>query len=363
MAGAGWQSVRPLELKARGADLVAAQFVKNPEPLLGPRARIYKDGSIVMQVSTIVGIDVSKNTLDYTWLPDGKAKQVANSTTGIASLIKKLQKIRPDLAVLEATGGYQTNLVTAMHEAGLALKVVNPRQVRDFARSLNRLGKTDALDARTLAEFGASRILVPDIPKDPKLENLSSVLRRREQIQYMVSIERSHLEHMSEQYKSKHGRIIKVLKEELLVADKVIKQLLECTPEFAEKNTILQSIPGIGFVTSATIIAELPELTDVGRKQASALVGLAPFNRDSGKYRGQRHISGGRARIRKVLYCALLPCRQYNPIVKEWFERFYTQRGKPYKVAMVACMRKLLSVMRAMLINKTQWESKSHVFS
>lgn len=315
-----------------------------------------------MQVPVIVGVDVSKSTLDYTWLPDGKAKHVTNTTRGIATLIKEIQKVCPQITVLEATGGYQNNFVAAMHEAGLPVKVVNPRQVRDFARSLNRLGKTDALDARTLAEFGQSRKLIADRPKVPQLAQISYLLKRRDQIQDMITAEKSHLEHTPEKYQKNMRELIDILLKHLHAADKEIKEIMSSNPDFATKDAIIQSIPGVGPVTAATLIAELPELSALGRKQACALVGVAPFNRDSGKYRGQRHIWAGRSQIRKVLYCAIRPCLRFNPTVNAWFERF-RKAGKPYKVAVVACMRKLLVIIRSMLISVTQWEQKKPIIS
>lgn len=315
-----------------------------------------------MQVSVIVGIDVSKSTLDYTWLPHGKVKQVANTSYGIVLLVKELQTLHPQMIVLEATGGYQNNLVAALHKASLPLKVVNPRQVRDFARSLNRLGKTDSLDALTLAEFGQSRKLIPDTPKDDSLAQISYLLRRREQLQGMITAEKSHLEHTPVQYHDEGIELIDILTKYLKAADKEIKKIIKSNEEFTKKSDIIQSIPGVGPVTAATLIAELPELPGLGRKQACALVGVAPFNRDSGKYRGQRHIWAGRASVRKVLYCTLRPCLQFNPIVSAWFEHF-RKMGKAYKVAVVACMRKLLVVIRAMLITKTTWEPKKVIIT
>ena len=160
-SGAGWQTVAALELKARGPGLVAALFMINPEPLLEPRARIYKDGSIIMQKSIFVGIDVSKSALDYTWLPDGKPSQAANTKAGINALIAQLKKLSPEMVALEATGGYQAALVERLHQANVPVHVANPRQIRDFARSLNRLGKTDRLDALTITQFAQSRKLEP----------------------------------------------------------------------------------------------------------------------------------------------------------------------------------------------------------
>ena len=346
-------------VKTRGAGLVAAQFVRNPEPLLGLKARINKAGSVIMQKSVTVGIDVSKNILDFICLPDGRPMHVANSKKGIATLVKTLQKITPNMVVLEASGGYQTAVVAAMHEAAIPFKVVNPRQVRDFARSLNRLGKTDSLDARTLAEFGLSRKLVPDTPKAPELVKISFLLRRREQLLQMITAEKSHLEQTPPEYQPEVTELMALITKRLKSVDKEISYTLQENPELAEQDKLIQSIPGIGPVTAATLIADLPEICSLGRKQICALAGVAPFNRDSGKYRGQRHIFAGRAGVRKTLYCALRPCLQFNPVVKRWFNHLISL-GKPYKVAAIACIRKLLVVIRAMLISNTHWNQNLH---
>jgi transposase len=352
--------VTPLERKARGTDLVAAQFIHNPEPLLGHKARINKDGKCIMQQHrTIVGIDVSKHTLDYVWLPHGKSEQAMNTPEGIASLVQRLQTLQPDMVVLEATGGYQDALASALHDAGIAYAVVNPRQVRDFARSLNRLGKTDKLDALTLAQFGESRKLAPTIPLTPGHREIAFLLTRREQIQGMIIAEKNHMEHASSKYLPEILDHVMNLGQRLKAIDKKIQEIIASTPEFAEQDRIVQSIPGVGPVMSATFIAGLPEIALTGRKQLGALVGLAPFNRDSGKYRGQRHIFAGRAKVRKVLYCVLRPCLQFNPVVKKWFEKFRAA-GKPYKVAAIACARKLLMVIRAMIISKTLWDASKY---
>lgn len=312
-----------------------------------------------MQKRTVVGIDVSKATLDYTWIPQGKASRTKNTTEGIASLVAALRKLQPEIVVMEATGGYQTALVTALHEAGIAYAVVNPRQVRDFARSLNRLGKTDTLDALTLAEFAQSRKLVPDTSKAPERVELSFLLRRREQLQGMITAEKSHLEHTPAQFRRELLELLGILAQRLKNIDKQIKQIIAATPVLAEQDAIIQSIPGVGPVTAATLLAFLPEITLLGRKQVCALVGVAPYNRDSGNYRGQRHIFAGRAQIRKVLYCALRPCLQFNPVAKKWFDHFLS-RGKAYKVAAIACVRKVLVVIRAMLVSNTHWNPNIH---
>lgn len=303
----------------------------------------------------IIGVDVSKATLDYTIQHDGRVDQVENNNAGIKKFIAWAKKQKSELVLLEATGGYQTLLVDALHEADVPVKVMNPRQVRDFAKSLNRLGKTDQLDARILVQFGQSRDLVPDEPKDKFLVRMSQVLLRRNQIQILITAEKNHLENATPEIALGIHQIITLLSKQLKELDKVIRSIIASNPEFFEQDAIVQSVPGLGPVVSATLLAEFPELTQVGRKEAAAIAGVAPFNRDSGKFRGKRHIAGGRGKVRTVLYCAMRPCLIHNAVVRAWFERFRAV-GKPYKVAVIACIRKLLSVLRAMLISKTTWD-------
>ena len=308
----------------------------------------------------IIGVDVSKATFDYTAQPAGRVDQVENNNAGIKKFVTWAKKQKPHLVLLESTGCYQTPLVDALHEAGVPVKVMNPRQVRDFAKSLNRLGKTDQLDARMLVQFGQSRELEPDEPKDKFLVRMSQILQRRNQIQILITAEKNHLESAAPEIAPGIDQIIALLTKQLKEMNKAIRDIIASNPKFFEQDAIVQSVPGLGPVVSATLLAEFPELTQVGRKEAAAIAGVAPFNRDSGKFRGKRYIAGGRGKVRTALYCAMRPCLIHNAIVRGWFEHFRAA-GKPYKVAVVACIRKLLSVLRAMLINKTTWDETRFV--
>jgi len=311
----------------------------------------------MQRTKKILGVDVSKSTLDLFLAPENKLWQVPNSQAGVKKLIARLALTPVDLVILEATGGYQSLLVEELHTAGVPVKVANPRQIRDFAKSLNRLGKTDALDAQSIAEYGQSRELQPDTPRRHEAIQLSRYLLRRKQIQSMVSAEKGHLEHAHKSFKLAIQEHLTLMECLLKSMDKEISEIVRSIPEYARADALMQSIPGIGPVVSATILAELPELTSCGRKQAAALIGVAPFNRDSGKFRGRRHIFAGRSKVRTVMYCAMRACLRWNPVVKGWFERFI-EAGKPYKVAVIACVRKLLIVLRAILINNTAWDAK-----
>lgn len=303
----------------------------------------------------VFGVDVSKAQLDYICLPGGKPARVANTPVGVKGLISKIKKTNPDLVILEATGGYQNLLVEQLHNHSVPVKVVNPRQVRDFARSHNQLAKTDKLDALILAEFALSRELEPDLPSDPDRRFLSALQQRRRQLVDMLTLETGHLEHTPVEFQEGLLAHIAFLKDDISNLEKQIKATVKNRKDFAAQDEIMQSIPGVGCVVSTTIIAELPEITQVNRKQIAALVGVAPFNRDSGRYRGQRHIWSGRKKVRHAMYAAMRACLLFNPVIKGWFERFRAA-GKAYKVAVIACVRKLLLVIRAMLISGTKWQ-------
>lgn len=311
-----------------------------------------------MSAQIFVGIDVSKNNLDYTWLPDGKVRQVPNTLKGFSSLLDELRKLNPAIVVLEATGGYERRVVKAMQEAGIPVKVLNPRQVRDFARSLNLLSKTDKQDALLLARFAQSRHLSPDEPGNPNRESLACLLKRREQLISMIIMEKSHLEHAPADIAVEIKDNIAQLQERVKKLDRDIDDGITSNPDFVAQNKIQQSIPGVGPILSATLIAHLPELGKLNRKQLAALVGVAPFNRDSGTYRGQRHIHAGRRNIRRALYNVMRSAITWNPVVKKWFEHYRTA-GKAYKVAVVACMRKLLTVINTMISTATLWNPRS----
>ena len=313
-----------------------------------------------MHTKNIVGIDVSKATLDLNWLPDGEHKKLSNSREGIVKLIELLEKISPELVVLEATGGYHRGPVEAMQAAGIAVHVANPRQVRDFARSLNKLCKTDKVDAAVLAQYGQSREFRPTVPRTDGQRAISELLLRRDQLNDMVVAENNRLEHASLAMAADIKEHVALMKRHLLHCDKEIRRHIDADAGFSRLDQIIQSVPGFGPVVSATLISELPELGILNGKEIASLVGVAPFNRDSGGYRGQRHIWSGRARIRCALYAAMRATLVFNARVRCWFERFIG-RGKAYKVAVIACIRKLLVILNSMVKTNTLWRADFEV--
>ena len=308
-----------------------------------------------MEVSSIfVGIDVSKAQLDVAIRPSGESESVSNDKTGIEGLIKRLREIQPALIVLEATGGVERSVTRALTSAELPVVVVNPRQVRDFAKATGHLAKTDRIDALVLARFAeAVRPALRPLPNQITLE-LRALIARRRQITEMIVAERNRLSGASKSVRKRIDAHIRWLEAELDRADKDLDQSIRQSPICQENEDLLRSVPSIGPVTSRTLLAELPELGELNRKQIAALVGIAPLNRDSGTLRGRRSIWGGRATVRAALYMAALVASRRNPVIKVFYTRL-KKTGKASKVALVACMRKLLTILNSMIKHKTRW--------
>ena len=295
-----------------------------------------------------VGIDVAKDKLDVAVLGEAKASQVTNDGKGIASLIRKLQKLAPNLIVVEATGGYQRAVVDAVFQSGLAVAVVNPLRVRQFARACGLLAKTDKLDAQVLAVFGER--VKPRLyeGKDEKERELSGMLVRRRQLEEMLKAEKNRLRTMQTSLQGSAERIIAVLQMEKKGMDEQIERFMKEQTDWQEESAILGSAPRVGPVTTATLLADLPELGKLDGKKIAALVGVAPMNHDSGRKRGYRKTKGGRTDVRNVLYMATLTACRYNPLIKAHYEHLL-KRGKEKKVAITACMRKFLVILNAMM--------------
>ena len=301
-----------------------------------------------------VGIDVSKARLDVETRPTGEKESVANDKAGIKALVKRLAKLQPTLIVLEATGGYERQLAQALVRAELPVVVVNPRQVRDFAKATGQLAKSDSIDAGVLAHFGeAIRPQLRPLPDKVTLE-LRALTARRRQVIEMIVAERNRLAMTSKAVGKRIGAHIRWLEQELERANQDLDQSIRQSPIWKENQEVLLSTPSIGPVTSRTLIAELPELGTLNRKQISALVGLAPFTRDSGTLKGRRMICGGRAPVRSALYMATLVATRRNSVIRDFYNRLIAN-GKLFKVAMVACMRKLITILNSMIKHKTLW--------
>jgi transposase len=301
-----------------------------------------------------VGIDVSKDRLDIAVRPTEDTWSVANDASGIPEVVQRLAQLHPKLVVLEATGGLQLPVVAALASAGLPLSMVNPRQVRDFARATGKLAKTDQLDAQVLAHFAEAVRPTPYPLPDAQTQELTALLTRRHQVVEMLTAEKNRLRTTRESVRQRVQDHIRWLEQELADLDDDLERTLRESPLWREKDNLLRSVPGIGRVVSITLLADLPELGNLSRHQIAALVGGAPLNRDSGRFRGKRTVWGGRARVRAALYMAALTATRYNPIIKAFYHRL-CEAGKARKVALTACMRKLLIILNSMVKHQQTW--------
>jgi len=306
-----------------------------------------------MKPHVFVGVDVSKRYLDVA-LPEGIGR-VSNAPEGIATLAERLRKTAPALVVLEATGGYETRLVLALQSQGVPVAVVNPRQARDFARAQGRLAKTDAIDARVLARFGEVMHPTPLPPIDTSREVLAGLVARRRQLVEALIAERNHLEHAVAAVTAWIDQHIVMLRDQLAQVDAAIAATVEADDALAHRQAILTSVEGVGPATAAVLLAEVPELGRIEHRQLSALIGVAPINHDSGQFRGQRHIAGGRASVRCALYMATLSAVRHNPSLHTFYQRL-RDNGKPAKVALVAATRKLATILNALVRDDRPWQ-------
>lgn len=303
-----------------------------------------------------IGIDVSKNTLDVDGFPTSHREQVKHDTDGISKLVAKLQGLQPQCVVLEATGGLEMELVSALAVVGLPVAVINPRQARDFAKAIGYLAKTDQVDAFVLAKFGSMVKPEPRPIKDEQLRELESILTRRRQLVDMLTAEKNRRGQAAAVVKKDIAEHISWLEQRIKGTDGELSKAVKNSPAWQAKTDLLLSVPGVGAITATTMLAELPELGALDRRQIAALVGVAPYSRDSGRMRGKRRIFGGRGCVRAILYMATLAAIRFNPVLKAMYKRLL-EAGKMKKVAIVACMRKLLTVLNAMLHNGTMWSA------
>jgi len=304
------------------------------------------------ETEIIVGIDISKNKLDIQIQEDGQYFTCGNDIIDIGKLVEKLSSINPSLIVLEATGGYEKGIVSALVTAKLPVAMVTPVWVRYFARSSGTLAKTDKIDARMLVRYGrANHPPVMKVRTEPQ-ERLSVLMARRSQVSTALISEKNHLSTITyPDVKALIEASIENLEQQIMQLEEMIAEIIDQNPELKNNEKIICSVPGAGKITAAILLAELGTLD---HKKIAALVGVAPFNRDSGYYRGKRRIKGGRQSIRKVLYMAALTAMKWNPVIKDFYERLMA-KGKVKKVAIIACMHKLLTIMNAMVRAQTIW--------
>ena len=306
------------------------------------------------QAPTYVGIDVAKAKVDVALRPTGRGWTTPYDERGVRELVSQIEEMSPALVVLEASGGLELPLVAALAAAGLPVVVVNPRQVRDFARATGTLAKTDALDAAVLAHF-ADAVRPPVRPlRNAETQVLSSLTARRHQVVTMLVSEKNRLGTAISAVRPRIEAHIAWLEQEVKDLDQGLRETLRRSPVWREKDDLLRTVPGVGEQLSLTLLAHLPELGTLDRRQIAALVGVAPFNRDSGTIRGSRTVWGGRARVRAALYMGALAATRFNPVIRVFYQSLLA-RGKPKKVALVACMRKLLVILNSMLRHGSTW--------
>jgi transposase len=309
-----------------------------------------------MREEVFVGIDVSKDRLDVHLLPKGVHTAVKNDAEGIVSLITHLQQERPAIIVMEASGGYEVTVAAELGTASLPVAIVNPRQVRDFARAIGKLAKTDSIDAYVLARFAETiRPAAQALPTEDEKQIKELVTRRKQLVDLRASEKNRSHRARTAGVRQSIQRVIETLDQEIRDIDKNIDDIIKRSPLWREKDDLLKTFKGLGSATAKTIVAKLPELGEVGRQPITCLVGLAPLNKDSGKTRGKRMISGGRADVRSALYMVAISAIRCNPLIKPFYQRL-TEAGKPFKVATVACMRKILVILNAMLRNKRPFQ-------
>ena len=301
-----------------------------------------------------VGIDVSKAQLDIAMRPTAQGWSAPNDEEGIGQLVSRLQELSPALVVLEATGGYELPVVGALGALGLPVAVVNPRQARDFAKATGKLAKTDRIDAQVLAHFAEAVHPTSRPLSDPQAQELAALMTRRRQVIGMLTAEKNRFHTASAPVRRDIKDHIVWLERSLVKLDSGLGDTLKQSPLWREKEDPLRGVPGVGPVLSLTLLAELPELGTLNRRQIAALVGVAPLNRDSGTLRGKRTVWGGRAPVRAALYMGTLVATRYNPVIRAFYQRLLAA-GKPKKLALTACMRKLLTILNAMLKHGTPW--------
>jgi transposase len=301
-----------------------------------------------------VGIDVSKDHLDIGVYPNGRTWQVTHDETGSQQVLKELLRLKPQLIVLEASGGFETALAIELSEAGLPAVVVNPRQVRDFAKAHGILAKTDRIDAQVLARFGETiRPELRPLPDEAQRE-LEGLMVRRRQLVTMMTAEKNRLPRASKEVIRGIQQHLQWLKKQLARVDEEIGRRIQHNDVWKRDEKVLRSVPGVGPGVSRSLLAGLPELGKINHKKIAALVGVAPFNCDSGKFRGRRRIWGGRQHIRSILYMGTVSAIRWNPLIRSFFLRL-VDAGKSKKVALTACMRKLLIILNAIMASKEPW--------
>jgi len=304
------------------------------------------------------GIDIAKHTFDLCSVPNKEIRQFDNNTKDIRQAARMLTQLRPKLVVMEATGGYETPLAAELHAAGLPVAIVNPRRIRDFARAQGRLAKTDKIDAEVIATFAAKMQPPTQEQIDHNSRLMKALVARRHQLMRMRTAENNRVEHASDKIiAASLGRILKTIDREIVKVEKLIREQLARMPKLEDKARILNSTPGIGETTAAMLVTEVPELGRLNRRQIAMLIGVAPINRDSGTFRGKRMTGAGRRDVRSRLYMPTLVAIRHNKVIRRFYQRLLS-KGKTKMTAIIACMRKLITILNTIVAKNQLWNHK-----
>jgi transposase len=304
-----------------------------------------------------IGIDVAKKQFDMHLLKQNKDMQLSNDAEGISKCVQLCRESKPELIVMEATGGYERLVACHLQAEGFAVAVVNPRRIRDFAKAVGQIAKTDKLDARIIAQYADTLEPMPQERIDDNCRKLKALVARRKQLLEMRAAESNRKEHaIDKEVKRSIEAIVKAIESQISKIDRQIDDWIQKMPELKQRSEKLQSVPGIGPTTAHMLVTELPELGVLNRRQIASLVGVAPINRDSGTFRGKRMTGGGRRDVRSRLFMPTLVAVRHNPVLKRYYQRLVEKEGKCKMVAVVASMRKLLCIMNTMLKNNQKWQ-------
>jgi len=352
----GGSSFSPGSLKTVSERRTPPVNPQNPNSRRGRKASSFRQGRVGMD-RIVVGIDVSKDRLDVVVRPSGETFAVDRNAAGVETLAARLRELLPHIVALEATGGFETVVAAGLGAAGLPVAVVNPAQVRASAKAIGQRAKTDPIDAAVIAHFAEATSLEPRPLPDEQTRLLADLVGRRRQIVVMIGAERQREQRLiAPRLRKSIARLIKALEKELASMDADIDDAVKGSPAWRAKEELLTSVPGVGPVISRTLMAELPELGQLSHKQIAALAGLAPFTRQSGKWRGKSFIGGGRTAVRAALFMGAMVAKKHNPLLKAFFDRLVAA-GKPKMVALIAVARKLLTILNAIVRDNQPWQT------
>ncbi len=352
-SGRGGETVPTLGFEP-ARSLIRRRFIINPNSRLGAKMSPHMQGRDKI-MNSCIGIDISKNSFDVHRLADGSDQHIDYTNKNIRDIVKRFLSEAPQRIVMEATGGYEIPLATELFAAGLSVSIVNPKRIRDFAKAIGQTAKTDKIDARIIARFGATLQPPPSDALDKNAFKIRALTARKRQLINMRTAEKNRTEHARDDFTARSIQtVIDTLNAQIDALEEEIRTVISTSPELKRKSEIIQSVPGIGENTASALVVNMPELGALNGKQAAALTGTAPINRDSGRFRGKRMTGGGRCEVRKTLYMPTLAAIRHNPVIRSYYQRLLAA-GKKKMVAVVACMRKIIVTVNSMLAKNEAW--------